>query len=73
VESIDSDFSPIVEDGLLVAPIRVYYEVTKRCNLRCKHCFNISGIETKSELSASEVINILHGLKQNGVIDIRFT
>ena len=29
-------------EGLLYAPTRIYFELTRECNLRCVHCFNSS-------------------------------
>lgn len=59
--------------GLLVAPIRLYFEATKKCNLRCRHCFNASGYQSKDQLDSEKIIKILEWLKQDGLFDIRFT
>ena len=43
---------------------RLYFAVTKRCNLRCMHCFNSSGDAKSDELSFDEVravIDMAHG------------
>lgn len=58
---------------ILYSPLRVYYEVTLACNLRCRFCFNNSGVARKNELSTDEVIASLHSLREDNVIDIRFT
>lgn len=60
-------------NDLLVAPIRVYYEITLACDLRCKICFNSSGKPRTTELSTQEVMESLHRLKEAKVLDIRFT
>lgn len=55
------------------APIRVYYELTLSCNLRCKLCYNNSGKARATELSTEEVLSSLANLRQANVIDIRFS
>jgi MoaA/NifB/PqqE/SkfB family radical SAM enzyme/ADP-ribose pyrophosphatase YjhB (NUDIX family) len=58
---------------ILYSPIRVYYEVTLACNLRCKFCFNNSGKSRKNELTTEEIIYSLRSLRKDNVIDLRFT
>ena len=58
---------------LLVAPVRVYYETTLACDLRCKFCFNSSGKPRSSELTTDEILQSLDNLKAANVLDIRFT
>lgn len=58
---------------VLYGPIRIYYELTLKCNLNCRFCFNSSGHPRKNELSTVEVIKSLHDIKDAGVMDIRFT
>lgn len=60
-------------NDIIYSPIRVYYETTLACNLRCKYCFNDSGRPRPDELTKEEIINSLHALKQANVIDIRFS
>ena len=58
---------------ILYSPMRIYYEITLACNLRCKFCFNDSGKPRKNELTTKEVIDSLYSLRNDNVIDIRFT
>ncbi len=58
---------------ILYSPLRIYYEVTLACNLHCKFCFNKSGESRKNELTTEEVIASLHSLREDNIIDIRFT
>jgi len=60
-------------NDLLVAPVRVYYEITLACDLRCRVCFNSSGKSRTTELSTQEVMESLHRLKEAKVLDVRFT
>lgn len=58
---------------ILYSPLRIYYEVTLACNLHCKFCFNSSGVARPNELTTKEVIDSLHSLRNDNVIDLRFT
>jgi MoaA/NifB/PqqE/SkfB family radical SAM enzyme len=59
--------------GILSAPIRIYYELTRDCNLKCKQCFNSSGKKVFGEQPFEEVAATLNGIRADGVIDVRFT
>lgn len=56
---------------LLYSPIRVYMEMTNKCNLRCKHCFNSSGKPFKNELSIDEWIKVMEGIRKDYTFDVR--
>ena len=51
----------------------VFIEVTRECNLRCKHCLNDSGIKMKDELTAAETKKLIKNLAKAGIHEIRFT
>ena len=51
----------------------VFLEVTRSCNLRCKHCLNSSGEAIPNQLSTEEFRNLIKELAKEGVQDIRFT
>lgn len=55
------------------APDRVFFELTRGCNLRCTHCFNASGVAQENELSPPVVMELTAALSQFGVQEIRFT
>lgn len=55
------------------APETVFLEVTKKCNLRCNHCFNSSGKELADELTFTEIKNIINQLSDLGVFNIKVT
>jgi len=59
--------------GIISAPIRIYYELTRDCGLYCKQCFNTSGKKLSNEQPHEDVIASLRGLRNDGVIDMRFT
>lgn len=58
---------------ILSAPIRVYFETTRVCNLRCRHCFNASGVKDSNEMNTEDIFRVLDGMRQDNVFDIRFT
>lgn len=59
--------------GILYSPIRVYFELTLKCNLRCRLCYNSSGTARAKELTTQQVIDSLYKLRQANVLDVRFT
>lgn len=67
-----ADLSSAPHD-LLYAPIRIYVETTRVCNLRCKHCFNASGAKDPDEMSTDEMFKALEGIREDNVFDVRFS
>lgn len=58
----------------LTAPMIVDFNITKRCNLKCKYCYaNADNYNTESELSLDEIKNILGELAQLNVQTIRLS
>jgi len=47
--------------------------VTKKCNLRCKHCYAEGGIQKDKELTYDESCNVLKQLEELNVSDVFFT
>jgi len=60
-------------DDIIYSPIRIYYELTLACNLHCRFCFNNSGKPRPNELTTQEVFTSLEKLREDNVLDIRFT
>ncbi len=50
-----------------------YIELTRACNLRCKHCLNNSGIMSNNKINYDELIRIIDLLIDAGIFEIRFT
>ena len=48
-------------------------EITNRCNLRCKHCFNNSGGKSNDDMELSALISIIEQLEKLKVEKITFT
>lgn len=51
----------------------VYLELTRECNLRCKHCLNNSGKLMPNQLNLDELKKLIQDLIDAGVQEIRFT
>lgn len=51
----------------------IHWEVTNRCNLRCKHCLPASGLARDRELTTSEALAALEKFQAAGVSRVNFT
>lgn len=63
----------IVGNFDIISPINVCVEITKRCPLKCLHCYNDSGKAKGYEMTFSEVKYVLDTLQQLGVQKIMIT
>lgn len=50
-----------------------FLELTRGCNLRCKHCLNNSGIPEENQLTFEECYDLISKLSKAGLQEIRFT
>lgn len=57
-------------DFHLASPLIVWFEVTRKCNLRCTHCYIDAGKPREDELSFEEVVWVLEDLKSAGVFSL---
>lgn len=57
----------------LSAPSKVYFELTRKCNLNCKYCYNRSTFAFSNELSKEKIFSLLNELREAGVFEVRFT
>ncbi len=57
------------------APFRpiVSWNITKRCNLKCIHCYIDAGVEDSGELTTSEALDVVDQMAEVGVPLILFT
>lgn len=62
-----------IRHDIIYSPTRIYYELTLKCNVSCRYCFNNSGNSQPNELTTREVLKSLEDLKEANVLDIRFT
>lgn len=58
--------------GILYSPVRVYFEITRKCNLKCKNCF-MSRDLSSCEMSFDDILKTLDGLRDDNVIEVRIT
>jgi len=68
------DNIPFIKNlSILYSPIRVYFDLTLLCNLRCKTCLNESGNPLSDELSLEKAIKVVEGLAKDYIFDVRFS
>lgn len=63
----------VLGNSMSYTPFHAEIEITKRCPLKCKHCYNNSGNGKKDELTSEEIIQIMQDLKNSGVIKVAIT
>ena len=51
----------------------VSIEVTRQCNLHCKHCYSNSGAKRENELTTEEIKRLIDELANTGVLNILVT
>lgn len=56
------------EGRIFLSPIKVYMEVTARCNLRCKHCYNE---DFEGDLDRKSIERLVDELKSMKVIGVQ--
>jgi len=71
-EMRESDLTNARTD-ILYTPIRVYFDLTFACNLRCRTCYNQSGKASPDELTNEQTKKALSGLRRDNVLDVRFS
>lgn len=62
-----------IRKDIIFSPIRVYFELTNDCNLRCRTCFNESGQKGNNEMDLETVAKTLDGFRKDNIFDMRFT
>ncbi|RLF15027.1 MAG: radical SAM/SPASM domain-containing protein [Thermoprotei archaeon] len=55
------------------APFLIVWDITARCNLRCKHCYSTAGAPLPRELSTEEALKVVRDLADMGVAAIAFS
>ncbi|MHA3963201.1 MAG: radical SAM protein [Candidatus Thorarchaeota archaeon SMTZ1-45] len=55
------------------APFQVVWNVTKSCNLRCKHCYESAGQKDPNELSTKQALRVIDKLADAGVVFLAFS
>lgn len=72
------DFSDLSKPAMgsqyrLSAPLTAIWEITRKCNLKCKHCFSNSGQPEFDELSLDEIKKAIDQLVNKKILYINFT
>lgn len=57
----------------LNTPLLVWFEITRKCNLACPHCYIDAGNPRDEELTTSEILHLLEEMAQMGVWAVTFT
>ncbi|ACL76686.1 radical SAM protein [Ruminiclostridium cellulolyticum] len=57
----------------LSAPSKVYFEITRRCNLKCVYCYNNSRKDFSKELEKEQIFRLIDELYEAGTFEIRLT
>jgi len=55
------------------APFQVVWNVTRVCNLKCKHCYENAGVKDRVELGTREAIKAIDTLADAGVVILAFS
>ena len=64
---------PELFDYSFSGPDKVFFELTRACNIRCLECLNSSGIALSKELTEADVLKAIDDLAEFGAQEIRFT
>lgn len=54
-------------------PMHAAIEITSRCNLSCRHCYNSSGPECDEIMSLEKVLNLFSKLEEWGIRSVELT
>ncbi|WP_133511187.1 radical SAM/SPASM domain-containing protein [Candidatus Thiosymbion oneisti] len=69
--------SPVPQTQLprdaVAAPKRIYFEMTRRCNLACRSCFNASRLPLDDEMGLDQVLDVNRQAWDLGVFEMRYT
>ena len=56
-----------------IFPFSVAWQITSRCNLRCKHCYYIDKDYSSKEITKERFKEILDELNELGIVEINLT
>lgn len=60
----------VARPGVLSAPLKAFFNITKRCNLYCAHCYNCSGERESPELPLSAVLASFDQMHSHGIFKV---
>ncbi|MFI6517607.1 radical SAM protein [Spirillospora sp. NPDC050679] len=64
--------NPRAHPTALSAPLKVFFNLTKRCSLFCDHCYNDSGKADSPEMPTARIVEVLGDLERLGVFTLTF-
>lgn len=64
---------PVSRDFHFAGPCMAWLEITRRCNLRCPHCFVEGGVARNLELSTERIYRLLDEWAEMGVFSVVIT
>lgn len=64
------DYLPVLNNRQGIAMESAQIHLSKRCNLRCIHCYNFSGPEMQDELTYEELTGFMDQLKAMGAFEV---
>lgn len=73
LELVVINSKPTKRTDILSAPVRAYFELTRKCNLVCKHCFVSSSPKGLYGSNTEDLKKMIDDLVDCAVIDVRFT
>ncbi|MDD4353972.1 MAG: radical SAM protein [Candidatus Nanoarchaeia archaeon] len=54
-------------------PSKIYFELTRKCNLNCKNCYNKSSRPFENELGTDEILKLIKEFSDKGCFELRLT
>jgi sulfatase maturation enzyme AslB (radical SAM superfamily) len=70
IRLLENDGAGLSGHRQLSAPLFAIWEITKKCNLRCKHCLSDSGQRCPDELTTREAKKVIDALEANKVFNV---
>jgi radical SAM protein with 4Fe4S-binding SPASM domain len=64
---------PVSRDFHFAAPCMAWLEITRKCNLRCPHCFVEGGTARSTELTTERIYSLLEEWAEMGVFSVVIT
>lgn len=60
----------IIPQNHMIAPMRVFLDITNRCNLRCKHCGALVKASAENELTLSDFGRLFREMREIGAWEV---
>jgi len=65
-----------LKNSVILAPNRVYLEITRNCQLNCNFCYNKSGYNNggaRGEMNLDELKRLINQMERTGIFELRIT